>query len=84
MKWCQILDAAVLAAAIHEKAIAGAAIYVFDPELPPAHYPLLGLDNVPLTPQTAVRPHAAVEAMSWVVRDVVEVLNGRAATYPVP
>ena len=54
-----------------------AAIDVFDPEPPPADYPLLGFDNVLLTPHMAARTHTAVENMSWVVRDVVEVLNGR-------
>jgi hypothetical protein len=32
----------------------------------------------------AGRTHTAVENMSWMVRDVVEVLNGRMATYPAP
>ena len=41
-------------------------------------------DNVLLTPHVAARTHTAVENMSWVVRDVVEVLNGRRARYPTP
>jgi D-3-phosphoglycerate dehydrogenase len=57
---------------------------VFDPEPPPTEYPLLGFDNVLLTPHMAARPHTAVEKMSWVVRDVVDVLTGRPATYPAP
>lgn len=80
----EVLDAAALAAAIREKRIAGAAIDVFDPEPPPADYPLLGFDNVLLTPHMAARTHTAVENMSWVVRDVMEVLNGRPAKYPAP
>ena len=80
----EVLDDAALAAAIREKKIAGAAIDVFDPEPPPADYPLLGFDNVLLTPHMAARTHTAVENMSWVVRDVVEVLNGRRARYPAP
>jgi phosphoglycerate dehydrogenase-like enzyme len=80
----EILDAAALAAAIRSKAIAGAAIDVFDPEPPPADYPLLGFDNVLLTPHMAARTHTAIENMSWVVRDVVEVLNRRRPTYPAP
>lgn len=80
----EVLDAAALAAAIREKRIAGAAIDVFDPEPPPADYTLLGLDNVLLTPHMAARTHTAVENMSWVVRDVVDVLNGRAPKYPAP
>ena len=75
---------AALAAAIREKKIAGAAIDVFDQEPPPADYPLLGFDNVLLTPHMAARTHTAVENMSWVVRDVVDVLNGRPAQFPAP
>ena len=45
---------------------------------------LLGFDNVLLTPHMAARPHTAVETMSWVVRDVVAVLNGQPPTYPAP
>jgi phosphoglycerate dehydrogenase-like enzyme len=70
--------------AIRGKAIAGAAIDVFDPEPPGADYPLLGLDNVLLTPHMAARTHTAIENMSWVVRDVMEVLSGRPPQYPAP
>ena len=42
------------------------------------------MDNVLLTLHMAARTHTAVENMSWVVRDVVEVLNGRPATWPAP
>ena len=45
---------------------------------------MLGFDNVLLTPHMAARPHTAIENMSWVVRDVVEVLNGRRPTCPAP
>jgi phosphoglycerate dehydrogenase-like enzyme len=80
----EVLDAAALAAAVREKRIAGAAIDVFDPEPPPADYPLLGLDNVLLTPHMAARTHTALENMGWVVRDVIGVLDGRAPKYPAP
>ena len=80
----QVLDAAALAAAIRGRKIAGAAIDVFDPEPPGADYPLLGLDNVLLTPHVAARTSTAVENMGWVVRDVVDVLNGRPPTHPAP
>jgi hypothetical protein len=63
---------------IRGKQIAGAAIDVFDPEPLRADYPLLGFDNVLLTPHMAARTHTAVENMSW----VVGVLNGRPPTYP--
>jgi phosphoglycerate dehydrogenase-like enzyme len=80
----EVLDAAALAAAIRSGKIAGAALDVFDPEPPPSDYPLLGLDNVLLSPHMAARTHTAVENMSWVVRDLVEVLNGRPPKYPAP
>jgi phosphoglycerate dehydrogenase-like enzyme len=80
----EVLDDAALAAAIRAKKIAGAAIDVFDPEPPRADYPLLGFDNVLLTPHMAARTYTAVENMSWVVRDVMEVLDGRAPKFPAP
>jgi D-3-phosphoglycerate dehydrogenase len=80
----EVLDNAALAAALREKKIAGAAIDVFDPEPPRADYPLLGFDNVLLTPHMAARTFTAIENMSWVVRDVMEVLNGRTPKYPAP
>lgn len=80
----EVLDDAALATAIREKKIAGAAIDVFDPEPPKADYPLLGFDNVLLTPHMAARTYTAIENMSWVVRDVMEVLSGRTAKYPAP
>jgi phosphoglycerate dehydrogenase-like enzyme len=80
----EVLDDHALAAAIREKKIAGAAIDVFDPEPPKADYPLLGLDNVLLTPHMAARTYTAIENMSWVVRDVVEVLKGNKPKWPAP
>lgn len=80
----EVLDDDALAAAIREKRIAGAAIDVFAPEPPRADYPLLGFDNVLLTPHVAARTYTAVENMSWVVRDVMEVLSGRPPKYPAP
>src|SRR4051812_10550265 len=80
----EVLDTAALAAALRGKKIAGAAIDVFDPEPPPADYPVLGFENVLLTPHMAARTHTAVENMSWVVRDVVDVLDGRPPRYPAP
>jgi phosphoglycerate dehydrogenase-like enzyme len=80
----EVLDAAALAAAIRAKELAGAAIDVFWPEPPAADFPLLGLENVILTPHLAARTYTAIENMSWVVRDVVAVLRGEAAKFPAP
>jgi phosphoglycerate dehydrogenase-like enzyme len=80
----EVLDAAALADAIRGKKLAGAALDVFWPEPPAADFPLIGLDNVILTPHLAARTYTAIENMSWVVRDVVEVLEGRTPKYPAP
>jgi phosphoglycerate dehydrogenase-like enzyme len=80
----EVLDAAALAEAIRGKRLAGAALDVFSPEPPKAEFPLLGLENVLLTPHLAARTYTAIENMSWVVRDVIEVLNGGKAKYPAP
>jgi D-3-phosphoglycerate dehydrogenase len=80
----EVLDTAALADAIRAKRLAGAALDVFHPEPPAADFPLLGLENVLLTPHLAARTYTAMENMSWVVRDVMEVLEGRKAKYPAP
>ncbi|HUB24524.1 MAG TPA: NAD(P)-dependent oxidoreductase [Tepidisphaeraceae bacterium] len=80
----EVLDVSALADAIHAGKIAGAALDVYHPEPPPAGFPLLKMENVLLTPHLAARTATAMENMSWVVRDVVEVLNGRKPKYPAP
>ncbi len=80
----EVLDAYALADAIREKRLFGAAIDVYWPEPPPADFPLLGFDNVLLTPHLAARTGSALENMSWVVRDVVNVLRGQKPKYPAP
>lgn len=80
----EVLDAAALAAALRENRLAGAALDVYDPEPPADTFPLLGLPNVILTPHLAARTQTALDNMSWVVRDVVAVLQGRPAEYPAP
>jgi phosphoglycerate dehydrogenase-like enzyme len=80
----EVLDAAALAKAVKEKRIFGAALDVFAPEPPLEGFPLLGFKNVLLTPHLAARTTTAMENMSWVVRDVVEVLKGHKAKYPAP
>jgi len=80
----EVLNAAALADAIRANRLAGAAIDVFDPEPPAADFPLLGLENVLLTPHLAARTYTAIENMSWVVRDVMAVLDGEKPKYPAP
>ena len=80
----EVLDINALADALKNKKLAGAAIDVFHPEPPPPNFPLLGMDNVILTPHMAARTHSAIENMSWVVRDVIDVLNGKPPRFPAP
>ena len=78
----EVLDAGAMADAMRGGQLAGAALDVFAPEPPRADFPLLALPNILLTPHLAARTSTALENMSWVVRDVVEVLEGRAPKYP--
>lgn len=55
---------------------------VHDPEPPPSSYPVYDLPNVRLLPHIASRTHQALDNMSWVVRDVVKVLEGDEPNYP--
>jgi D-3-phosphoglycerate dehydrogenase len=80
----EVLDTDALAEVLRAKQIAGAMIDVYDPEPPAADFPLVGMPNVLLTPHMAARTHTAIENMSWVVRDIVEVLEGRKPKYPAP
>lgn len=80
----EVLDAHALADAIREKRLFGAAIDVYWPEPPQADFPLLGFDNVLLTPHLGARTNTALENMSWVVRDVWKVLAGEKPQYPAP
>lgn len=80
----EVLDAQALADAVRGKRLAGAAIDVYWPEPPKPDFPLVGLPNVLLSPHMAARTYTAIENMSWVVRDVVAVLQGQKPRYPVP
>jgi D-3-phosphoglycerate dehydrogenase len=80
----EVLDVYALADAIREKRLAGAALDVYWPEPPKPDFPLLGLDNVLLSPHMAARTNTALENMSWVLRDVLAVLDGQKPKYPVP
>ncbi len=79
-----LVDAAALAdwARRHQADGARAILDVHDPEPPPPDYPLHALPNVRLLPHLAARTATALENMSWVVRDVVAVLQGRRPRYP--
>ena len=80
----EVLDAAALATVIRAGKLTGAALDVYSPEPPGQDFPLLGLDRVLLTPHLAARTGTALENMSWVVSDLMEVLEGRPPKYPAP
>jgi D-3-phosphoglycerate dehydrogenase len=60
----------------------GAVLDVHDPEPPTPEYPLWDLTNVKLLAHLASRTHTAMANMSWVVYDVMAVLEGREPKYP--
>ncbi len=74
----EVIDAAALAAALKNDRLAGAALDVHEPEPPPAEYPLWGVKNLILAPHLAARTQGAMDAMSWVARDVMEFLKSKA------
>lgn len=64
---------------------ARALLDVHDPHEPlDAGYPLLGLPNAHLAPHIAAATAPARLNMSWVVRDVVAVLEGKEPQWPAP
>ncbi len=81
-----VIDAAALAEWARSAAVVeagGAAMLdVHDPEPPPMDYALADIANVTLLPHIASRTHEAMENMSWVVRDVWAMLEGRAPEHP--
>lgn len=79
-----LVDAHAVAAWARAHPQGRAILDVHDPEPPPADYPLLGLPNVRLLPHLASRTDAALENMSWVVRDIAAVLEGRAPRHRAP
>ncbi len=77
-----LVDHHALAAWARANPRARAVLDVHDPEPPPLDYPLWGLPNVTLIPHLASRTDRALENMSWVVKDVAAVLEGRPPQYP--
>ena len=71
----EVVDAAALAEVLRAGKLAGAALDVHDPEPPGPDYPLWGIPNLIFAPHLAARTQGAMDAMSWVARDVVEYLR---------
>jgi D-3-phosphoglycerate dehydrogenase len=78
-----IVDEAALANALDRKQLAGAALDVMEKE-PPAGSPLLGRDNVILTPHTSFySEESLVELQTKAAEEVVRVLTGQKPANPV-
>jgi len=78
------VDHHALASFLRAHPEARAMIDVHDPEPPPADHPLFGLPNARLYPHLAGRTATALTNMSWVVKDVLAVLEGRPPEHPAP
>lgn len=79
-----LIDEIALAAAIREGRLAGAGIDthglfdVFTDQMPPMAHPLMGLDNVLITPHTAGGSiQASQDMMDVGVQNVIDILEGR-------
>jgi phosphoglycerate dehydrogenase-like enzyme len=79
-----VVDNEALARFLRGRPRARAHLDVHEPEPFGDDHPLLGLPNATLTPHQASRTETAMLAMSWVVRDVAAVLEGRAPADPAP
>lgn len=71
----EVVDAAAVALSLRQGRLGAAALDVHEPEPPPIDYPLWGAPNLILAPHLAARTQGAMDAMSWVARDVVEFLS---------
>jgi D-3-phosphoglycerate dehydrogenase len=77
-----VLDTEALADWLRVNPAAAAMLDVHDPEPITDANPLLPLPNAHLAPHLASRTMTAMDNMSWVVRDVAAVLEGRAPKWP--
>lgn len=79
-----VVDPQALAGFMIDHPAAMALLDVHDPEPFGPTYPLLDIRNVHLFPHIAAATAAAKENMSWVVRDVVRVLEGERPEWAAP
>jgi phosphoglycerate dehydrogenase-like enzyme len=77
-----VLDHVALGAHLRNHPGSQALLDVHDPEPPTPDHPLWDLPNAHLLPHLASRTRQATENMSWVVKDVVAVLEGRRPRWP--
>lgn len=80
----EVIDETALIEILKEKRIKGAALDVFEGNLPEQGNPLLSMENVIVTPHTAAFTAEALERMAYqAALGVVEVLDGLPVTYAV-
>ncbi|MCX5651247.1 MAG: hypothetical protein NTU45_07645 [Planctomycetota bacterium] len=77
-----VIDIQALADWLVQHPAAAAMLDVHDPEPFGDDYPLLEVPNAYLAPHLASRTMTAMDNMSWVVKDVAAVLQGRAPRFP--
>ncbi|MGH6760874.1 MAG: 2-hydroxyacid dehydrogenase [Phyllobacterium sp.] len=79
----QVLDYDALYEALVSGQIKGAALDTFDPEPPPADWPLLRLPNVTLSPHIAgASRYSITKAANMIAEDIARILEGRDPLYP--
>lgn len=80
----EVIDEAALIKILQDGKLRGAALDVFEGNLPKEDNPLLAMENVIVTPHTAAFTTEALERMSYqAALGIVEVLEGRPVTYAV-
>lgn len=78
-----VVDEKALYEALSSGSIAGAGIDVFEEEPTPADNPLLGLENVVVTPHMATATVESMIQMSLVAEDIIAHLQGKPVQFPV-
>lgn len=78
-----VVDQIALIEALNHGWIQGAGLDVYDPEPLPPNSPLLGMDNVVLSPHMASHTDEALFRMAMVIEDVLAVIRGEAPKFPV-
>ncbi|MBT0782804.1 2-hydroxyacid dehydrogenase [Paracoccus sp. pheM1] len=79
----QVLDYDALYDALASGQLRGAALDTFEPEPPPADWPLLKLPNVTLSPHIAgASRHSAIKAATMIAGDIALILDGKPPLHP--
>jgi D-3-phosphoglycerate dehydrogenase len=79
-----LVDVDALATALDQGQLAGAALDVMPVEPPPVDSPLLGRDNVIITPHTGFySEQALLDLQTKAATDLARVLSGKSPRYPV-